>query len=152
MDSPALVPAIRNALDVLGISPPGHRDTLEDVGRKLAAWEQLRDAVDQAEAQLANENAAALFALWCHPEAPRGQGYVHGLRCAFAVLGLSFSEPDPAAPTRHHYLSTGCYHGDHDYCRSMTGLAGAKRPASCKFCQAPCQCPCHAPGETGEGQ
>lgn len=43
----------------------------------------------------------------------------------------------------HIYLSTGCYHGDHTYCQAMTGLNGAKRPGSCKFCHAACQCPCH---------
>ena len=46
--------------------------------------------------------------------------------------------------TGHTYLSTGCFHGNHDYCQSMTGLNGSKRPASCKFCSAPCQCFCHA--------
>ena len=53
---------------------------------------------------------------------------------------------------QHHYLSTGCLHGDqvlpdgrtgHQYCQSDTGKNGAKRPAECKFCAAPCQCPCH---------
>ena len=43
----------------------------------------------------------------------------------------------------HVYLSTGCLHGDHDYCQNMTGLAGKKRPATCKFCKAPCICGCH---------
>ena len=43
----------------------------------------------------------------------------------------------------HIYLSTGCYHGDHAYCQNMTGLNGAKRPASCKKCGARCICPCH---------
>jgi hypothetical protein len=52
----------------------------------------------------------------------------------------------------HVYLSTGCLHGDmqlpdgrtgHEYCQGKTGAAGAKRPAVCKFCQAPCQCACH---------
>lgn len=47
------------------------------------------------------------------------------------------------ADDQHVYLSTGCWHGDHDYCQSMTGLNGAKRPGECKFCSAPCQCPCH---------
>lgn len=28
----------------------------------------------------------------------------------------------------HLYLSTGCLHGEHAYCQSMTGQAGAKRP------------------------
>ncbi|MCX4751756.1 hypothetical protein OG455_41665 [Kitasatospora sp. NBC_01287] len=54
--------------------------------------------------------------------------------------------------TAHDYLSTGCLHGDmllpdgrtgHDYCQSDMGAAGAKKPAQCKFCQAPCSCECH---------
>jgi hypothetical protein len=47
----------------------------------------------------------------------------------------------------HVYLSTGCFHGEHTYCQSMTGAAGAKRPAQCKFCAAPCTCPCHVEHE-----
>jgi hypothetical protein len=52
----------------------------------------------------------------------------------------------------HVYLSTGCLHGDvqlpdgrtgHEYCQGETGAVGAKKPASCKFCGAPCQCACH---------
>lgn len=50
----------------------------------------------------------------------------------------------------HWYLSTGCLHGGrdhtqpgHTYCRSDTGLAGAKRPGTCKFCGAKCRCRCH---------
>ncbi|MDQ0809877.1 hypothetical protein QFZ63_001591 [Streptomyces sp. B3I7] len=52
----------------------------------------------------------------------------------------------------HLYLSTGCLHGDqglpdgrtgHEYCQSATGKGGAKRPAQCKFCAAPCICACH---------
>ena len=45
---------------------------------------------------------------------------------------------------QHVYWSTGCFHGKHDYCASMTGQAGSKRPAECKFCQAACICWCHA--------
>ena len=53
----------------------------------------------------------------------------------------------------HLYLSTGCLHGDvllpdgqtgHAYCQGETGAVGAKTPAVCKFCAAPCQCPCHS--------
>lgn len=40
----------------------------------------------------------------------------------------------------HHYLSTSCLHGDHDYCQSNTGLGGAKRPSRCKFCGTVCCC------------
>lgn len=47
-------------------------------------------------------------------------------------------------PDGHVYLSTGCRHGDHAYCKNMTGMNGAKRPASCKHCGARCICPCHA--------
>lgn len=51
----------------------------------------------------------------------------------------------------HIYLSTGCLHGQHGYCKAMTGMQGAKRPARCKFCDAACQCPCH-PSEETAGQ
>lgn len=47
----------------------------------------------------------------------------------------------------HRYLSTGCLHGEHGYCQSNTGSQGQKTPAVCKFCQAPCVCSCHLPGE-----
>lgn len=51
----------------------------------------------------------------------------------------------------HRYLSTACFHGDHDYCKSMTGYHGEKRPARCKFCDARCACFCHGPlGEVGD--
>lgn len=49
-------------------------------------------------------------------------------------------KPDEAD---HEYLSTSCLHDRHDYCASMTGFQGAKRPARCKFCDAACICPCH---------
>lgn len=50
------------------------------------------------------------------------------------------------ASTGHVYLSTGCLHDNHDYCKSMTGAAGGKRPGECKFCHAKCICPCHDRG------
>ena len=57
-------------------------------------------------------------------------------------------------PAEHIYLSTGCHPAHeherlsngqtgHEYCESMTGLNGAKRPAECKHCASPCQCPNH---------
>jgi hypothetical protein len=48
------------------------------------------------------------------------------------------------------YLSTGCLHDRHDYCQNRTGQAGAKQPATCKFCDATCICHCHTdtPKET----
>ncbi len=60
--------------------------------------------------------------------------------------------PELTAEPPHDYLSTGCLHGDmvlpdgrtgHEYCRGGTGRAGAKTPAQCKFCCAPCRCECH---------
>lgn len=32
----------------------------------------------------------------------------------------------------HDYLSTACYHGQHDQCRKQ-----------CKFCEVGCNCGCH---------
>jgi hypothetical protein len=47
---------------------------------------------------------------------------------------------------RHLYFSTSCLHKDHDYCASMTGQQGRKRPGRCKFCDELCVCPCHVTG------
>jgi hypothetical protein len=58
---------------------------------------------------------------------------------------------------QHDYLSTACLHeaeaiaaGDvrraselHAYCAGETGAIGAKKPAVCKFCEAPCRCSGH---------
>jgi hypothetical protein len=33
---------------------------------------------------------------------------------------------------KHSYLSTACYHGQHERCRKR-----------CKFCDATCECECH---------
>lgn len=44
---------------------------------------------------------------------------------------------------RHVYLSTGCLAENHDYCASMVGQQGQKRPGRAKFSGAPCICPCH---------
>ena len=49
----------------------------------------------------------------------------------------------------HRYLSTGCLHDQHDYCKGDTGMVGAKRPACCKFCDAPCICTCHVEAPSG---
>lgn len=54
----------------------------------------------------------------------------------------------------HVYLATSCQHGKHDYCKNTKGQAGPKRPAECKFCEAPCVCPCHqeeSHGDPGPG-
>lgn len=48
----------------------------------------------------------------------------------------------------HVYLSTSCFHNDHNYCKRETGLLGTKIPGVCKFCQAPCICWCHRETES----
>lgn len=58
---------------------------------------------------------------------------------AAAVDALGSQEP-----TGHDYRSTGCLHGEHDYCRCDVGRSGPKTPGQCKFCAAPCRCGCHA--------
>jgi hypothetical protein len=52
----------------------------------------------------------------------------------------------------HVYFSTSCFHGDHRYCQSETGLLGNKTPAICKFCAAPCICSCHRDKEITKGR
>lgn len=56
---------------------------------------------------------------------------------------MSDPERSDPGPAEHRYLSTGCLHGEHAYCSSMTGVSGDKRPAQCKFCSAKCVCSCH---------
>lgn len=60
-----------------------------------------------------------------------------------AVLEKLRRMADQAQQDGHVYLSTSCLHGEHGYCQSHTGLSGAKKPARCKFCEAPCVCDCH---------
>jgi hypothetical protein len=45
----------------------------------------------------------------------------------------------------HSYLSTACLHMQHNDClRNVNAKTGmAKKPGSCKYCEAPCHCPCH---------
>lgn len=69
--------------------------------------------------------------------------------------GLVITIESQAERPPHGYLSTACLHeamGDltgrsaddlHAYCESMTGVTGAKRGSTCKFCGAPCTCPRH---------
>lgn len=87
---------------------------------------------------------------------------------AETVAGLypALSEALTGAGGGHLYLSTGCLHGKHDYCKSprvthqplarrADGMVVVdnpttmpKRPAECKFCGAPCVCPCHDVAES----
>lgn len=49
----------------------------------------------------------------------------------------------------HDYLSTGCLHGDHEYCKKEARRYDGteKVAACCKFCGAPCICTCHVEEE-----
>ena len=59
------------------------------------------------------------------------------------LIDEALDQPAPDTSTGHVYLSTGCLHGDHAYCKAMTGMNGAKRPGECKHCRAHCVCGCH---------
>lgn len=78
-------------------------------------------------------------------------------RAVVAAVRPHLATEPPVHDDIHHYLSTGCLHGEmtlpdgrtgHQYCQGMTGMAGAKRGGRCKFCDAPCQCPCHQATES----
>lgn len=48
----------------------------------------------------------------------------------------------------HAYLSTACFHANHEYRKSAQAVSDhgetwTKSPSQCKFCAARCQCPCH---------
>ena len=98
-------------------------------GTDAYRWD-LHEALNVAE-KLAREMNMVLI----HQLEKRFPGEFKGSRHDMTVC--------PAPVDDHVYLSTGCIHGDHDYCKSMTGLNGAKRPESCKGCGSRCICVCH---------
>ncbi len=63
-----------------------------------------------------------------------------GWRTRLLALRAAFAQ---AVTGIHVYLSTGCLVEQHDYCKSMTGMQGAKRGGEAKFTGSPCICPCH---------
>lgn len=107
---------------------------------------QLADAIralGHAETELAGVRALRDRWVKAGPP-PLGQPISRGWDRRLAELGGALR---PEQQGVHRYLSTGCLHGDHAYCKNMTGLNGAKRPGSCKHCGARCICGCHtAPG------
>lgn len=89
---------------------------------------------------------ATYYAYWevLEHEAKGETVYQHGRQARRQALAAVFDLVERQQHEGgHRYLSTGCLHGEHDYCASMIGLAGAKRPATCKFCAAHCICECH---------
>lgn len=107
-----------------------------DVPFLLAEIERLRVAT-----QLVRDLAAEYEALPGHAVGNLALVAAH-LRRALADL------PDDGAV--HIYLSTGCLHSEHDYCKGEAGLAGPKRPGECKFCRAACRCTCHKNGAASD--
>jgi hypothetical protein len=116
--------------------------------QELAVNEADRVATlrDLKQAQAAIERVRAVLPFAERVIATSGPGPASAVQAVLDRLCDALGQPAPGN-SAHVYLSTGCFHGDHDYCRSITGLAGAKRPAECKKCGARCICPCHtAPG------
>jgi hypothetical protein len=68
---------------------------------------------------------------------------LHLAHCIDDALTQGLFGVDRGPTTRHIYLSTSCFHDQHNYCQAHTGLSGAKTPAVCKWCPAVCVCPCH---------
>jgi hypothetical protein len=66
------------------------------------------------------------------------------------VLRVEEDEHHDCCPP-HIYLSTSCFHGNHNYCQSERGLCGNKTPGVCKFCSTPCICKCHREIRTVDG-
>lgn len=69
-------------------------------------------------------------------------GWPNGPRLHRRTVTVTAWEPVDVEPS-HDYLSTGCLHGRHDYCKGQVGQAGLKTPGQCKFCDARCTCACH---------
>ncbi|NUR04229.1 MAG: hypothetical protein HOY79_49335 [Streptomyces sp.] len=130
-----------------------------DCAPTVQDWEAERQRAERAEQEAAaTATAAAHMVNLVRERAERAEAAVTRVRtiAGWAIQGWSdispqkifnaLDEPASAAATQatgHRYLSTGCLHDQHDYCQSHTGLSGAKTPAQCKFCKAPCLCPCH---------
>ena len=55
-------------------------------------------------------------------------------------LEAAFGDVLAIAERDRHYLSSGCFHGKHEYCKNSEGQAGPKAPARCKWCPAVCRC------------
>jgi hypothetical protein len=94
--------------------------------------------------------------VWSHEPGSRRVAWLILVVCTMAGAGaLTWVElklrriGQPDQRDVHDYLSTGCLHGEHAYCQSMTGTQGQKRPGRCKFCDARCSCPCHAETDAG---
>ncbi len=117
------------------------RDRLQPVVEAARAWRANVPAGRMYPASTRPETAAALVAaVDAYDAQPKATGGVVKPGTVDGVGELS----------SHHYLSTACLHATeqgrehlHRYCQGVDGLAGRKKPAVCKFCDAPCTCDCH---------
>ncbi|MGW7636144.1 hypothetical protein [Streptomyces decoyicus] len=116
--------------ELMAVADSEQRHAIQDVTNENA---RLRTELEQMRAQAEKAEAAI----------ERVKAYAHELRHKDATGLLAALDRPATGPAEHTYLSTGCLHGEHGYCQGHTGLSGAKTPAVCKFCKAPCQCPCH---------
>jgi hypothetical protein len=128
-----------------------------DAAPTVTDWERDRKRAEHcflmnhekrlAHAEAAIERVRALepYRMPILGERSRGMqmGWDAALRAVQTALDAPTSATSATEATHHQYLSTGCLHGEHDYCQSNTGLGGAKTPAQCKFCASPCICGCH---------
>lgn len=129
------IPRVRAEADVATlekwrsvVAPTAERPWWQQVAKARAELEQAQAAIERVRAALAH---------------PNHHNMILTRTVRAALDGTGQPGPEATEATSHHYLSTGCLHDQHDYCQSNTGQSGAKKPASCKFCAAPCTCPCH---------
>lgn len=133
---------VDRVLDAAGLGdgdPDGHlAEVVADEGGQAGVVRLLMGQRDEAREQVRRVLALA-DRLDTNGDEP-GDGIA---RLAAREIRTAVQGDQPAEPTGHVYLSTGCLHGEHGYCQSMTGLAGQKRPGQCKWCSARCVCSCH---------
>jgi hypothetical protein len=127
-----------------GATPHCPADTTPDPLLRLRTWLASEAATCRRNAAAArhDETRRALDGMAAgHDVAVRA---IDGLTAGKALPVSGGAVAGDATPAgQHYYLSTGCLHGEHDYCQSNTGLCGAKTPSKCKWCAARCVCPCH---------
>lgn len=128
--------------------------TITDLRRELDKARNALIATQDHLAAHAQMNAALHCAteVFYSPLHAKVSAAIQGLEHALArtthprtpTLDSQSAAEEASAVSEHSYLSTGCFHGEHAYCQSMTGQQGEKRPGRCKFCEARCTCSCHA--------
>lgn len=145
----ATVTRVHEALasfDGRGVIAIGHVNL--DVPTAGEVLDAVRHALDPAATQATDTETTArvidLYERWVKAgPPPLGVPLARWWDARLAQLHAALDQPKVDQTAGHVYLSTGCYHGRHDYCANVDGIVGLKKPAQCKFCAAPCVCPCH---------